>query len=206
MKKLFVFTVFFAAVCFVGCSEKKSPTSATEPAANTDSSNNKFFPVTSFLKGQFNTLDSLPITFLKITTSGSKADSAWIKRDSIRHLLEPFITDDISDEKLHAFFKESKFNDQSTDAITLTYQPKTTLPDSIAIRNWTVYINPETGNINRVYILKQLKQNNEIFVQQLTWETDKWAKLLTIMDKPGGESKITSNIKLVWDLRSPTNN
>ncbi len=202
MKKLL--SLLLIVFIIFGCSGNKN--NQPEPSADNslpkDSTQSSFFPVTSFLKGQMRLLDSLQITFLQVTTVAKKVDSVWIPREKIRPLLEPFIADIIDKENLTFFFKESKFNDQSTNAITFTYDPKTALPDSISLRRWVVYVNPETGNVKRVYILKQLKANNQVYTQQLTWQTDKWAKLVTILNKPVGNSEIQNDMKLIWDLSS----
>ncbi len=202
MKKLL--SLLLIVFIIFGCTDNKNnqPEPSADNSSPKDSTQSSFFPVTSFLKGQMRLLDSMQITFLQVTTAAKKVDSAWIPREKIRPLLQPFIADLIDKENLTSFFKESKFNDQSTNAITFTYDPKTALPDSISLRRWVVYVDPETGNVKRVYILKQLKANNQVYTQQLTWQTDKWAKLVTILNKPGGNSEIQNDMKLIWDLSS----
>jgi hypothetical protein len=200
MKKL-LFLLCCSSFIFPGCSNKKNnpaDTANTADSINTNPEQNSLFPVTSFLKGQMIALDSVPVTILQVSTNNGKADSAWISKEKIKPLLQPFISDLIDKENLVSFFKESKFNDQTTDAITFTYAPKKVLPDSIALRHWDVYVNPETGTIRRVYIVKQLKENGLLYTQQLTWQTDKWAKIVTINDKDGG--KVQSDIKWIWNF------
>jgi len=63
-----------------------------------------------------------------------------------------------------------------------------------------VYIQPETGRVKKVYLLKQVNKNDNKYTQQLTWETDKWAKIVTILNKPDGSSEIESETKLIWDF------
>jgi len=179
-------------------SEQSETVAETKPAE--DTVRVSFFPVTSFLKGQLLILDSLPVTILKIKTTGNKTDSAWIKKDSVRQLLQPFISTEIDTSNLTPFFKETKFNDQTVEAITFTYEPIATIPDSIDIRHWDVYIQPETGKVKKVYILKQIEKDKKKFTQQLTWQTDQWAKIVMILNKPDGNSEIESETKLVWDF------
>ena len=202
MKKLLFLSLIISIIA--GCSDKNKQAALdaekNSDALKADSVNNIFFPVTSFLKGQLNLLDSIQVTLLQVNTKGGKSDSVWIPREKIRPLLQPFIADVIDNEKLAPFFKESKFNDQSTAAITFTYEPKTAIPDSIVIRHWDVYVNPETGTVKRVYILKTVKLNNQVYTQQLTWQTDKWAKLVTILNMADGKSEIESEMQLIWDL------
>jgi len=199
MKKIF----FCIAVLFAlfSCNSKtEEPSSVTETKPRTDSAKVTFFPVTSFLKGQLLVLDSLPVTVLQVKTVGKKTDSTWLKKDRIRAILQPFISQEITADNLTSFFKQTKFNDQTVEAITFTYDPVAVLPDSITIRHWDVYIQPETGRVKKVYLLKQVNKNDNKYTQQLTWETDKWAKIVTILNKPDGSSEIESETKLIWDF------
>jgi len=201
MKKLFFLSLIIFIV--VSCSDNTNKTDAPGIENNSNSlagDSGDFFPVSSFLKGQMNLLDSMQVTFLQINTYGNKSDSVWLSREKVRPLLQPFIADEISNENLVSFFKESKFNDQSTDAITFTYVPKTVLPDSISLRRWDVYVNPETGSVKRIYILKQLNTDNQVYTQQLTWQTDKWVKIINILEKPDGSSEIQKEMQILLDL------
>ncbi len=198
------FFLFCSSLILLSCTGNKTnqqatATSDTAAAVKTDSVNPAFFPVTTYLKGQLLTLDTLPVTILQISTVNNKADSTWISRDKIRPLLQPFVAELIDKENLVSFFKESKFNDQSTDAITFTYDPKIALPDSIALRHWDVYVDPEQSTIRKVYLVRQLKGSGSLLTQQLTWQTGKWAKIVTI-DNKAGSSRIQSDVKWVWDL------
>ena len=199
MKK---YVFFIALLYFVpGCnnkSEQSDTVAEVKPAA--DTSKVTFFPVTSFLKGQLLVLDSLPVTVLQVKTVGKKSDSSWLKKENIRPILQPFISQEINADNLTGFFKQSKFNDQTVEAITFTYDPIAALPDSIHIRHWDVYIHPETGKVKKVYLLKNAEENGKKYTLQLTWETDHWSKIVTILNKPGGNSEVESEIKLVWNF------
>jgi hypothetical protein len=197
-KNIFCIVVF----CIIfSCNNKtEQPGAVADAMPETDSAKVTFFPVTSFLKGQLLELDSLPITLLQVKIVGKKTDSTWLKKESIRPLLQPFISPEIGADNLVAFFKQTKFNDQTVEAITFTYEPIAALPDSITIRHWDVYIHPETGRVKKVYILKQLNKDEKKYTQQLTWQTDHWAKIVTILNKPDGSSEIESEVKLVWNF------
>ena len=196
--------LFFIAIicCFVaGCgNEHKQIPAEVNTTINADTTDTAFFPVTAFLKGQMTELDSLPVTPLFITTAQKKTDSAWLKKEAVRPLLQPFISAEINENNLTHFFKATKFNDQSVNAITFTYDPKIALPDSILIRHWDIYINPETGKINKAYIVKLLYEHDKTYTQQLIWQTNKWAKITTFINKPDGNIEIVKEEKLIWDL------
>src|SRR6187431_205361 len=140
-----------------------------------------FFPVTSFIKGQIRALDSLPITPLLITTHKGKVDSTWIPAAKLRPYLLPFLEAEINETNLQDLFQETRFNDQTLNSITFTYDPKTNLPDSINLRHWDVYVDPEKGTVTKVYLLKNISVDKQRLTQQLTWQTDKYAKIATIL-------------------------
>ena len=157
MKKIFFITAI--AGCILGCANKKT-TEVTLPINNNDTETEaSFFPVTSFLQGQMLQFDSLTVSPLHVTTIHEKTDSEWIKREQLKSFLQAFLSPVIGKTNLTQYFKESKFNDQTIDAITFTYEPIKQLPDSINILTWNVYIKPETGTVAKVYIVKRINKD-----------------------------------------------
>jgi len=195
MKKFLIIAVI--AGYFISCAEKKT---AEQPIQNIDNTVISFFPVTSFLKGQMRQFDSITISPLHITTIDQKADSEWLKREQLKSLLQPFLTPEIAETNLIKYFKESKFNDQTLNAITFTYDPITTLPDSIHILTWNVYVNPLKGNVTKVYMVKHIIENGQNIIQQLTWQTDQYAEITDLLDKPDGNVEILKQEKFVWNF------
>ena len=193
MKKMILYCL--VAFFLYACNNKNKQ---AEQAATIIDSTVAFFPVTSFLKGQLIALDSLPITVLRIVTIKGKTDSFWIKKENVPPLLQDFFTQEINTTNLTAFFKESKFNDEGVDAITFTYEPKAAIPDSISLKHWDVYVKLQTGKVKRVYMVRQVKQGAEIFTLQLTWVTDKWAKIVTISNKSTRQSELIKEEQFVW--------
>lgn len=183
-----------AFVIIAGCSQNKNNTS---PPENTNADTANFFPVTPFLQGQIQLLDSLPVTILQLATFKGKTDSAWLPVNKVKPQLQPFLADTIDKNNLAILFKETKFNDQSTEAITFMYDPKNALPANLGLRRWDVYVDPEKGTVKRIYIVRQVKEGNIKATQQLTWKTGKWAKIVTIKDP---NDTMPSEIKWVWDL------
>ena len=201
MKKIFFSVIIF--IVFNGCnSHNTSATSvaSTEPASITEIKKDSFFPVTSFIKGQMILLDSLPVTPLHTITIDHNTDSIWMKKAELTALLSDFLSPEIKETNLISFFKETSFNDQTLNAITMTYDPVTVIPDSISLRHWDIYINPETGNITKVYLVKQLKNKDGLITQQLTWKTNKWAMITTLLNMPNDSTKILKEEKIIWNF------
>ena len=159
-----------------------------------------FFPVTTFLKGQILQFDSLPLTPLHTTTINGKTDSIWIKREQLGTLLGSFLSPTINENNLVEYFKETSFNDLTLNSITLTYDPIKTLPDSIRLKHWTVYIDPETGKIQKIYMVKQFKNNSNYLTEQLTWQTDKSATINTLINKGSNKTEFLKVDKFIWNF------
>jgi len=190
--------LFLSLACFfllISCNSKKNTASAI--VEETDSVH--IFPVTSFLKAQLRSLDTLPVTPLKIATVNGKKDSVWLKRDDIRKYATPFLSPEIDSANMYSLFKESSFLDETINAYTFSYDPKKQLPDSIRLRHWDVYMNPQTNTIERIYIVKEKDSANENITTQLTWLVNKSYSIRTITQRKGQEAEIKEE-KMIWDF------
>jgi hypothetical protein len=133
------------------------------------------------------------VTPLLTTTVKGKTDSVWVPAIKLKPYFAPFLSPVINETNLKEYFQETRFNDQTLNAITFTYDPARELPDSISLRHWDVYVDPDKGTITKVYLVKEFEENNKRYTQQLTWQTDKSAKISTILNNPGGQ------LELIWE-------
>jgi hypothetical protein len=92
-------------------------------------------------------------------------------------------------------FLEKKFVDQSLDAVTLTYEPIKKLPDSLSLSSWTVYIQPETGNVKRIYLVKTKATKTT----QLTWNSNATCKMVYLTSNADGSFVVDKEVKINWD-------
>lgn len=196
MNKMVVFLML--SLLAGACSQKQNENPAVP--ATMDSTAGEYFPVTSFLQSEIMRLDSLPVTILQVTTKNKHSDSVWLARDKVKSLLTAFTADLIDKTNRISGFKETKFNDQTTEAITLMYSPLSQLPDSASLRTWNVYIDPELGTVRSIFIVRHISSNGEPYTQQLTWQTGKWAKMVLIKDTPGQHTSDAEETKWIWDL------
>lgn len=199
MKQIY-FTIAIAALLF-SCGNHTTPPPAVPQNADTtvtDKPTTSYFPVTSFLKGQMIGVDSVAFTPILYTTVNGKTDTTWLKREETKTFLQPFFSFNIDSTNLLSLFTETKFNDRTLNAITLTYDATGKLPDTVQLRNWTVYIDPESQKVRSLYIVKEYKENNQSYIQQLTWTTDRSAKITTILNQPDGNTQLLKEQKIVW--------
>lgn len=201
MKKYLL--LFCPCLLLFSCSENKTSkkeVTSVDSVSAAKPENTSFIPVTSILQNEITNLDSLPVTILEITSANNKQDSAWLPVAKVKPKLQVFLSPVIDEKNMASLYKETKFNDQSTEAITFMYDPKTILPDSVSLRRWDVYFDPNRNIVRRVYIVKQAKENNLSVTQQLTWKTGKSAKIVTLSNDKNVANPIISEKQWIWDL------
>ena len=175
---------------------QKAPPEIQTQQINADTTSANFFPVTSFLKGQLHEIKSLPVNPIRIMIHGQKEDSVWMKLNDIENELSPFFSFTIDSANLKPWFEQKSFLDQTLNAYTFTYDPVKTLPDSISVKHFDVYVNPDDNRVSRIYIVLKKTQNSE---QQLTWQTGKWARIITLLTGDDGNTTVVSDKKIIWD-------
>jgi hypothetical protein len=198
MKK---YPVLFLPLLFLlSCGGNNNEAAGTNADTTAAKENISFIPVTSILQNQFAALDTVQVTILQVKTENKKDDSAWLPAAKVKPLLTPFLSPVIDKQNMVPFFKETKFNDQSTAAVTFTYDPKAPLPDSFALRHWDIYFDPELNAIRRIYLVKTVMENNIPVTQQLTWQMNKWARIVTIINDKSKPAPAVTEIKWIWEL------
>ncbi|MBL0054711.1 MAG: hypothetical protein IPP31_00700 [Chitinophagaceae bacterium] len=170
---------------------------AASDSAKASAEKQRFFPVTDYLKGQLFEISKKEVTPLKYITIGDHTDSVWLKREEVGPEVKEFLTPQIDSMNLIGLFTEKKFMDQTLDALTFTYEPTSTIPDSLKLQRWDIYVDPNTGKVRRIYLVKTAGENR---ILQLTWLSDKWCKMTTINSRPDGSSVVEREEKIVWDF------
>lgn len=190
-----IFSLFTITLLLLSCKDLDKRIYATNKKGITTMQ--LFFPVTSFIKGEIYTIKKNGINPLKYTTINDRTDSVWLKVEDIDTALSAFLQPEIDTTNLNKFFTEQSFLDKSINAITLTYEASVALPDTMELTNWDVYIDPNTNNVKRIYMVKQI---NKSTVLQLTWMTNQCCKIVTIVTDEKGLSKIKKEEKIIWDF------
>lgn len=165
-----------------------------ESGVTAESESNSFFPVTSFIRGQLAQIKNNGINPMKVTTGLNKNDTTWLQTENFNEHFDAFLHPVIDTANLLPFFTETKFEDQTLGTFTFMYTPSRPLPDSISLQNWAVYISPETNRVTRVYIVKTTGKN----MQQLTWETDKYCKIVLIETGKDGKQYVAKEENIYW--------
>lgn len=196
----YVFVSFFL-LQLTSCKPKDKATAGVETASaktGVDStSSGSFFPVTNYLKGQINDIRLKGINPMMYVTKNKQVDSAWLKFENLEKEMAPFLESVIDTANLRDLFSEKRFLDQTLNAYTFTYDPKASLPDSLQIQHWDVYVDPTANKVKRIYITTKTSDNKR---QQLTWQSDKWSKIVTLSTDKDGNSFVEKEVLIKWDF------
>ena len=187
---------FFTLLLFVSSCNTGNTASAIQNTNDTIPEKAVFFPVTAYIKGQLHDIIQKGVTPIHYTTVNNQTDSVMLKFDQLPVQVAEFLHPEIDSASLVPFYKESKFLDQTLDVYTFSYDAKTNVPDSITLKNWDVYIDPATNKVKRVYMVKKISADKQL---QLTWQSNKWCKITTIITSPDGTSAIEKEEKILWE-------
>lgn len=187
---LFVITILMATL--FSCKDKKQVVAeqgqGTEEAEKPD-----FFPVTNYVKGQINQIQTNPLKYITIK---GKTDSVWVQAKDYSIAFAEFLSPEIDSSHMEPLFKETKFADKTLGTYTFTYEPKSKLPDDMSIRRWDVYVDFKTNNVKNIFIEKK-RADTTI---QLLWNDKINCKLIYIITDKNGNPAVQKEELIRWDF------
>ena len=156
-----------------------------------------FFPVTSYIKGQIAELKTAAIKPLITNIAGNKKSCTFLKLEDLDSAFKEYINPEIDSSNLIDLFTETRFEDKSINAFTFIYTAKPGISENISLIRWDVIIDPETNTIKRIYIVKKIDGNKEL---QLTWQTGKYCKAVTIATDNTGKQFLENEQTIKWNF------
>lgn len=190
-----IISIFVCSFFLYSCADHGKP--VEQLAAKDTLEKQKFFPVTDYLEGEIYNIKKSGVNPLKYTTVNDHTDSVWIKIEELDSVVAEFLHPRIDSANLVTLFSGKSFLDQSLNAVTFTYDAAVTLPDSMKLKHWDVYIDPKTSKVKRIYMLKEIDKTKTL---QLTWMNGQWCKITTIGTDVNGVMKVEKEEKLIWDF------
>lgn len=184
-------------LAFAACNNSSTKEAVIDSQKKDSVEKQSFFPVTNYIKGQLYEIKNKNINPLKYTTVNNHTDSAWLKIEGLETAVKEFLYPEIDSVNLISLFTETKFADQTLDAYTFTYDATVLLPDTMTLKHWDVYIDPATNNVKRIYLVKTIEKNKTL---QLTWQSNEWCKITTIITDKNGVSSVVKEEKITWDF------
>ena len=152
--------------------------------------------VTGYLKGQLKFIDTVAYGLLKVTEKeGSAPDSVYLNKQQVKAMIEPFLSEEISKEELETAYSETSFADASTSFVTITYKSK---EEPSVIQQVDVYIEPQSGDIQQLYITGFFNTPKGLIKKQILWFHNKGGQIITspIEINSGNAAVVTE--RLIW--------
>ena len=190
-----IVSIFACSFFLYSCTDQGK--SGKQLSVKDTTQNQRFFPVTDYLKGEIYNIKKSGVNPLKYTTVNGHTDSVWLKIEQIDSAMSEFLQPEIDSVNLTELFSEKSFLDRSLDAVTFTYDAAAVLPETMKLKHWDVYIDPKSNKVKRIYIVKQVDKTKTL---QLTWVNGQWCKTTTITTDANDVMKVEKEEKIVWDF------
>jgi hypothetical protein len=158
-----------------------------------------FFPALSYIKGQVAHVDSSVFSIIKIIKRGDVSDTIYLKREEFKVAAYDFLSlPDITSGKLRKRYEETKLYDESLQKVSFTYLPK---EKDQEIQQQVVIVKPDAqnnGRIETIFIDWLLNKEDSTVQKKLTWQANKYFRVITIVQKEGSPEKIET-VEVKWD-------
>jgi hypothetical protein len=188
-QSLFILAI---TLVFYACGSKEDKATPAKLIIKDTASN--FFRVTSFLKGQIFEIKNGGTTPFRKITSNNKTDSSWVKMESLDSLFVEFLNPVIDSTNLKESFVEKRFLDQTVNAFTFSYDPINIAKNDFAFKRWDVYVDPDNEKVKRIYLIKKANENTQLL---LTWQADKWCKIVTL-NTTNNKTAVSKEETITW--------
>lgn len=184
-----VLTGLICVLCLAACKNKQQ-----------DNSDNQFFPVVSFLKGQAKHIDTSLYRIVKIETIDSSSTTSYIKREDFKDYAKDFLEmPDISSGKWKGDYEETKMFDEVINNVILTY---TTKEEDNEVRREDVLLEPTntSGNSDvKTVIVNKIKSAGDSTVEKnMIWYVNKRFTIITKVQKNNQPEKI-KKLEVIWN-------
>lgn len=188
MNKLLTGLIF--TVCLTACRDRNEQ----------DNTDQQFFPVLSFLKGQVRNIDTSLYRIVKIETIDSRSATSYIKREEFGNCAKDFLElPDISSGKWKDDYKETRMFDDALNNVILTY---TTTDEDNEVRREDVMLEPTNAEGNsevKTIIIKQIKSRGDSTVEKdMVWYVNKRFTVITKIQKADQPEKI-KKLEVIWN-------
>lgn len=128
-----------------------------------------FFPVNVYIQGQISKVDSFATAIYKINITGSSRDSSVISKQEFSQLAQSFLAYDISSKPLHRFYKETVFDDQTTQSLTFNY---TAMVDTLPLRSIDVLLDKTGQQLKNIFMSAETSTTDSTITEKKGWKND----------------------------------
>lgn len=149
-----------------------------------DSANGTYFPMRQFVRDQWKMNSGLPITLVKVVTTGGKRDSSYVSgaQVGLGAIMEQFVKTDIGGVELMGRYQVSVIEDEANQTRTFYYEAK--FPE-LYTQKLQVITSPDNGKIKSLFVEAGGNNRKEKPVK-LYYVVD---RLIQIQEEPGSREE-----------------
>jgi hypothetical protein len=190
-QKISVILITFLSITLLSCDQDKNSSVEQELPSN-DST--VFYPIREYFTNQIKSVDSASSTIKMFTTINGQTDSSTINIPQFNKIAQTFLENDITDKSVKKYYKQSVFQDQTTQSITFNY---TTVNSSLPVQSLDILLDTITQEVKRVFISRIKAVNDSTVVEKLNWKTNS-SLLVNRSVQVSSNKEITQQISVVW--------
>lgn len=162
MKTTLVILAIFLVVA-VSCKHQNTPTTS----GDTTQDSTTFFQVNQFIQSQIDEVIKTPYYIYKIEILNDKSDSTAIDINGYKKLAASFLSQDINDIQLKPWYKESIFEDQTTESVNFNYS---TTKKELPLQSVDIMLGPDGKTVKRIFMRKYTSFADSTVIEQLSWK------------------------------------
>lgn len=195
--KFYSIILFVIFIGLTGCKSSNKEDQASKKASSNANEDTVFFPISNYIAGEIRDIWEKNAKITQYVKKGDKTDSSIIKNDTLllknnfMAFLEPVI-DSVYSTK---FFKATEFMDETIGMVTLMFERKNIINHFPDWLGWNVYIKPETGIVEKIYLHKQVDSSH---TQQFIWTHDKGCQIRTFEINSSGAPELLEEQRVTW--------
>jgi hypothetical protein len=129
----------------------------------------KYYPCASFIREQIRYVDLRNLDIRQTISVDSKKDSSVMSKEAFIRLANGVLTVLESWNKQKHLYKETVFQDLSTNSYTINYTA--TNPDA-KLQRIDILLNDETNTIKRMFLRENWTLNDTVYTNQFSWLAD----------------------------------
>ncbi|MDD2792309.1 MAG: hypothetical protein PHD73_03965 [Sediminibacterium sp.] len=136
----------------------------------------KYYPCADFIREQIRFVDLRNFDIRRTLTVDSRKDSSAITKDAFLGLANGILTVLENWNKQKYLYKETVFQDLSTNSYTINYTA--TDPDA-KLQRIDILLNDKTNAIKRMFLRENWKLNDTVYTNQFSWLADQGFQIVS---------------------------
>lgn len=157
----------------------------------------QYFQVKEFIDSEIEAVKTTPYFIYMISKNNHVQDSTPIDNNQFIQLAQTFRAIDLNNPKTKKKFRETVFEDQTTESYVLNYEATDA---SQPVQNIDVMLDSESQQVKRIDIRKLYTTHDTSYTEHLVWKTKESFQIIKIAAIDTMQR--TSQIQVIWNSKN----